>query len=56
MAVSRRYTIADLEQMPDDGNRYEVIDGALLGRSTPSLDHQRSVAALFRPPRHTRSG
>jgi hypothetical protein len=32
MAISApRYTIDDVDQLPDDGNRYEVLDGMLLG-------------------------
>jgi len=36
----RPYTGADLETMPDDGRRYEVVDGALLVTPSPSLRHQ----------------
>src|SRR5271170_5409486 len=35
-----RLTNADLEAMPDDGNRYEVIDGELYVSSAPSFIHQ----------------
>jgi hypothetical protein len=29
MAISiPRYTLADLERFPDDGNRYELLDGS----------------------------
>jgi Uma2 family endonuclease len=38
---TRRWTRADLDRMPDDGNRYEVIDGALLVSPPPSPDHER---------------
>lgn len=34
-------TIADLDAMPDDGNRYEIIDGELFVSCSPSLTHQR---------------
>ena len=33
-------TIADLDVMPDDGNRYEVIEGELYVSRAPSLTHQ----------------
>jgi Uma2 family endonuclease len=33
-------TINDLEAMPDDGNRYEVIEGELFVSRAPSLTHQ----------------
>jgi len=36
-----RLTNADLEAMPDDGNRYEVIDGELYVSSAPSFIHQK---------------
>jgi Uma2 family endonuclease len=37
---SRPLTRADLESMPDDGHRYELVDGALLVTPAPSLRHQ----------------
>lgn len=36
----RALTVADLEAMPDDGHRYELIDGALLVTLAPSVRHQ----------------
>jgi Uma2 family endonuclease len=33
-------TIADWEAMPDDGNRYEIIEGELFASSSPGLTHQ----------------
>lgn len=46
-----RYTIEDLEDFPDDGNRYELLDGVLLVTPQAALVHQaiaaRLVAALF---------
>ncbi|MBA3655871.1 MAG: Uma2 family endonuclease [Gemmatimonadaceae bacterium] len=35
-----RYTVEDLEQLPDDGNRYELLDGVLLVTPSPSFAHQ----------------
>lgn len=34
-------TVADLEAMPDDGNRYEVIEGELFVSCAPGLTHQQ---------------
>ncbi len=31
----RPFTVDDLEGMPDDGNRYELIDGMLLVSPAP---------------------
>jgi hypothetical protein len=33
-------TIADLEAMPEDGNRYELIEGELFVSCAPNLKHQ----------------
>ncbi|PYP88675.1 MAG: hypothetical protein DMF61_05690 [Blastocatellia bacterium AA13] len=41
MTVSRRWTSADLEALPDDGKRYEIIDGELHVSKQPSYYHQR---------------
>jgi len=35
-----RYTVADLERFPDDGNRYELLDGVLIVTPSPSHAHQ----------------
>jgi Uma2 family endonuclease len=36
------------EQLPDDGNRYEVIDGVLYMSTAPSLFHQWIISRLVR--------
>ncbi len=40
-------TIADLEATPDDGNRYELVDGELYGSTSPSYFHQSIQGNLF---------
>lgn len=42
----RPLTAADLEAMPDDGHRYELIDGALIVTPSPAVPHQRVVGNL----------
>lgn len=37
---THRWTRADLERLPDDGNRYEVLDGELFVTPLPSPPHQ----------------
>ena len=40
-------TIADLEAMPDDGNRYEIIEGELFVSCSPGLTHQRVLGNIL---------
>src|SRR5260370_37589739 len=35
-----RWTSQDLESLPDDGKRYEIIDGELYVSKQPDWDHQ----------------
>jgi Uma2 family endonuclease len=47
MAVqTHRWTRRDLERLPDDGNTYEVVRGALFVTPAPGRPHQEIVAAL----------
>lgn len=40
------YSCEDLANIPDDGNRYEIIAGELIVSPAPTLDHQRVVVRL----------
>ena len=42
----RAFTRADLERMPDDGHRYEIIDGTLIVTPAPSVRHQTVAGRL----------
>ncbi|HEY9230476.1 MAG TPA: Uma2 family endonuclease [Gemmatimonadaceae bacterium] len=46
--LKRRWTVADLEDLPEDGNRYEIIDGELFVTPAPSFRHQAAVGELHR--------
>ncbi|HEV2761942.1 MAG TPA: Uma2 family endonuclease [Pyrinomonadaceae bacterium] len=40
-------TVADLDAMPDDGNRYELFDGEIFVSRAPGLTHQIILANLL---------
>ena len=44
--VGRPFTYADLEAMPDDGHRYEIVDGVLVVTPSPGRTHQRASVEL----------
>jgi len=46
--LERHWTVADRDELPDDGNRYEVIDGQLFVTPAPAWKHQEAVAQLYR--------
>jgi Uma2 family endonuclease len=43
------WTVERVLALPDDGNRYEVVDGELLVSPAPTLLHQRALLLLLRP-------
>ncbi len=40
------FTVSDLDRMPDDGHRYELLDGTLIVSAAPGLPHQRVAVVL----------
>ncbi len=46
--LARTWTRDDVLALPDDGNRYELVDGELLVSPSPRGLHQRAVVSLFR--------
>jgi Uma2 family endonuclease len=46
VSAGRPFTRADLESMPEDGRRYELIDGVLIVSAAPGRLHQRAVLRL----------
>ncbi|MGH9064047.1 MAG: Uma2 family endonuclease [Acidimicrobiales bacterium] len=45
--LDRALDLEDLDATPDDGNRYEVLDGAIVMTPPPGTDHQAAVGELF---------
>lgn len=44
--LRRPWTLADLELLPDDGYRYEIIDGQIVVSPPPRVGHQLLTDAL----------
>jgi Uma2 family endonuclease len=45
--IDRPWTIEDLDSMPDDGNRYELLQGELIVSPSPGRAHQRLLGWLY---------
>ena len=48
IATLRPLTYDDLVELPDDGQRYEIIDGVLIVSPAPIANHQRVLKRLVR--------
>ncbi len=46
-AAGRPFTVDELDRMPDDGRRYELLDGALIVSPRPTTVHQEPAAELL---------
>lgn len=46
MRIPRPLTVEDLFRLPDDGWRYELVDGSLIVSPPPVTSHQRTVVRL----------
>jgi Uma2 family endonuclease len=47
-AAGRPFTVAELDRMPDDGRRYELLDGILIVSPRPTTVHQFVAMRLLR--------
>lgn len=45
--TASQWTYAEYARLPDDGNRYEVIDGEVCVTPAPGIPHQQVAAELF---------
>jgi hypothetical protein len=56
--IEHLLTVIDLEAMPEDGNRYEIIEGELFVSCAPGLTHQQvsTNIVVYMADRPARSG
>lgn len=46
LSADRIWTFADLDELPDDGRRYELVDGNLVVTPPPTQQHQQRAGRL----------
>jgi Uma2 family endonuclease len=46
--AAKRWTLEEVHSLPDDGNKYELIDGELFVTPPPSYEHETILARLSR--------
>ena len=46
-AAGHPFTVAELDRMPDDGRRYELLDGVLIVSPRPTTIHQVVAGRLY---------
>jgi Uma2 family endonuclease len=46
-AAGRPFTVAELDRMPDDGRRYELLEGVLIVSPRPTTIHQVVAGRLY---------
>lgn len=42
------WTLAELDRLPNDGNKYELVDGELFVTPAPSTAHQQLISVLLK--------
>ena len=42
-----QWTLADWQKLPDDGFKYEVLDGVLYTSPPPTISHQNAISSLL---------
>ena len=47
-AITEKFTSADLAVLPEDGKRYEIIEGELYVSRQPGYEHQYTCSRLIR--------